>query len=163
MQLRDVVILSVCLLITFACTEESPPPPVEAPAQGSAPIAHGDHNPHHGGLVFMHGDLHFETVLNPEGHHRVFFSDAIRDELPAAVASEVTLRVLRPDEEPEALELEIDEFGESWEVSGRPVEDLESKALVRFVVEGAPYEMELPFLAESVDSEADPHQSMGHP
>ena len=112
----------------------------------------------------MHGDLHFETVLDPGGAHRVYFSDATRVELPAAVATDVTITVLRPSEEPEPLELSIDGYGESWEAAGRPVTDLESRALVRFVFEDAPYEIELPFLAEPPDPSApDPHHTMPPP
>ena len=121
-------------------------------------MAHGDHNPKYGGTVWMHGDLHFEVVLDPSGEHHVYFSDADRIELPAAVASDVTITIVRTDGDAEPLELEIDEFGESWMAMGRPVEDPEARALVSFVHEGAPYEIDLPFIAEPVDPNApDPH------
>ena len=108
----------------------------------------------------MHGDLHFEVLLDPGGRHRVYLTDAVRNELPASAASEVTVSVFRPGEEtPEALALEIDEFGESWVANGKPVIEEESRALVALVHEGERYEIELPFLPEPPDPEAtDPHR-----
>lgn len=109
----------------------------------------------------MHGDLHFEVLLDSEGRHRVYLTDAIRNELPASAASEVTVTVLRPGgEAPETLALEIDEYGESWIASGKPVVQEDSRALVALVHQGARYEIELPFLAEAFDPQApDPHQT----
>ena len=107
----------------------------------------------------MHGDLHFEVLLDPEGSHRVYLTDAVRNELPASAASEATVIVIRPgEEEPEKLVLEIDEFGESWIARGRPVPEEESRALVALVHEGERYEIELPFLPQPLDPAApDPH------
>ncbi len=109
----------------------------------------------------MHGDLHFEVLLDPEGRHRVYLTDAVRNELPASAASEVTVTVLRPGEkDAEALVLEIDEFGESWTAHGKPVVEEESRAVVALVHEGERYEIELPFLPERLDPQAfDPHQT----
>jgi hypothetical protein len=108
----------------------------------------------------MHGDLHFEVLLDPEGRHRVYLTDAVRNELPASAASEVTVTVLRPGGEAEALALEIDEFGESWIAEGAPVTAEESRAVVALVHEGERYEIELPFLTEPFDPQAiDPHQT----
>ncbi|MGH9318330.1 MAG: hypothetical protein ACRD21_03915 [Vicinamibacteria bacterium] len=142
------------LLLLAACSNGSPPSDtdVERPSRG---VAHGDHTPYHEGLVLMHGDLHFEVVLDRGGRHRVYLTDAVRNELPASAASEVRIIVIRSEtQSPEALELAIDEFGESWIASGRPVEDGESRALVSLVHEGRPYEIELPFFAADVP---DPH------
>jgi hypothetical protein len=107
----------------------------------------------------MHGDLHFEVILDPGGHHRISLTDAVRNELPATAASEVTLTVIRPGGAPEErLALEVDEFGESWVASGRPVAEKDSRALVSLVHEGERYEIELPFLPQPLDPAApDPH------
>ena len=149
------------LLLCSGCAEEAPPPPVDgAPhLQGSmAPMAHGDHNPKHDGTVWMNGDLHFEVVLNESGEHHVYFSDAYRVELPAAVATDVTISILRTEGDPEPLKLVIDAFGESWIATGRAVEDSDARAVVRFVHEGEPYEIDVPFGAEPLDLNApDPH------
>lgn len=143
-----------------SCRDEREPEPSPVPPMvmgGGMP--HGDHSPRYGGTVWMHGDLHFEVILDPSGRHRVYFSDAARVELPAAVGSDVRIVVARPEEEPETLELGIDEFGESWVAEGRPVDDPESRAEVSFVYEGEPYSIDLPFVAEPVDPNApDPHR-----
>jgi hypothetical protein len=138
-------------------TPEHGPKPTTTYAPATA-VPHGDHNPHHGGYVLMHGDLHFEVVLDLAGHHRIYLTDAVRNDLPASAASAVSMTVLRPGEPPEVLSPEIDEFGESWVAEGRPVPEQESRALVGLTYEGAPYEIELPFLKPPEDPEApDPH------
>ena len=144
-------------LLCFGCVEVAPPPTVEGTPL-VVPMAHGDHNPKNGGTVWMHGDLHFEVVLNTSGEHYVYFSDAYRVELPAAVASDVRITILRTGTEPEPLDLAIDEFGESWVVTGDAVENSEARAVVRFVHEGKPYEIELPFVPELMNQNVpDPH------
>jgi hypothetical protein len=107
----------------------------------------------------MDGDLHFEVVFDPEGHHRVYLTDAVRSELPASAASQVSITVLRPGgAAPETLSLHVDEYGESWVAEGDPVEDKDSRALVSLTYQGAPYEIELPFSTKPVDPAApDPH------
>ncbi len=73
----------------------------------------------------------------------------------------MTVTVLRQDEEPETLALQIDEFGESWVAEGRPVRAEESRAVVALVHQGERYEIELPFLAAPpIPTAPDPHQ--GH-
>ena len=58
---------------------------------------HGDHSPHHGGMVMMNGDNHYEVVFDGAGKHRVWFSDAVREDLPASIASNVMM-VVTPKE-----------------------------------------------------------------
>ena len=97
----------------------------------------------------MTADLHFEVVLDHKGRHRVYFSDAVRAELPAAVASEVTITVNTIDQEragvSEVLKAQIDEDGKSWVAIGRPVEDVNATARVAFTALGKPYWIDLPF------------------
>ena len=124
-------------------------------------MAHGDHTARYGGYVFMHGDLHFEVVLTAEGEHRIYFSDAMRGELPAAVAEELRLtirRVTEAGEELEPLRPRIDEFGEAWIAGGRPIASEETVAIVYFRFEGAPYEIEVPFIMEAPT--VDPHTGL---
>ena len=115
-------------------------------AGGSAP-PHGDHNPHHGGVVLMNGDLHYEVVLDPAGRsHRLFFSDAVREDLPASIASSVALTILRPDATDELIPLQIDGAGESWTGSSRAVTDpAKTTVRVAFTIKGEPYWIDVPF------------------
>jgi hypothetical protein len=110
-------------------------------------VPHGDHNPRHGGVVMMKGDLHYEVVLDLTGReHRLFFSDAARQDLPAAYASAVALTIQRPGEADESIVLKIDETGESWIGSGRPVANpARANARVAFTVATEPYWIDMPF------------------
>ena len=142
------------LLMSAACST----PPAETPAATAPKPAdsqhagittpHGDHSPHHGGLVLMNGELHYEVVLDAKGRHSVWFSDAVREELPASVASKVEMTVMRPDVKPEPLTLTIDESGESWVASGQPVAGHDVTVKLAFVARGEPLEIEIPFTAQ---------------
>lgn len=129
---------------------------------GMAMMAHGDHAPRYGGYVYMHGDLHFEVVLAADGEHRLYFSDAMRSELPAAVVEEVRITIRRTTadggEELEPLSPRIDEFGEAWIATGRPIEGDDTVGIVYFRFEGAPYEIETPFIMET--PMVDPHTGL---
>ncbi len=118
--------------------------PQDAPAASAMP--HGDHNPHHGGVVYMYEELHYEVVLALNGHHRVFFSDASREDLPASVATSVTLTVARGDEAPETLTGVIDEAGESWLLDGMPVVNTNASIRIAFVTKETPYWIDVPFI-----------------
>lgn len=160
MRLDWTISLTLCSLI--ACGGEPEPEKeavVEIPGVNTM-MAHGDHSAKNGGTVWMHGDLHFEVVLDPSGSHRIYFSDAARMELPAAVGSDVRITIHRVDAEPEELALSIDEFGESWVASGMPVDDPDARAMISFGSdEFGPYEIDVPFVAEPMDPNApDPHK-----
>jgi hypothetical protein len=148
---------SIAVVATFALacnrTPAATPPITAAPAAaagsaGGSTAPHGDHNPHHGGIVMMKGDdLHYEVVLDPAGHaHRVYFTDAIRDELPASVASDVVLTIKRPSPPEEPIAMQIDEAGESWVGRGRPVANpAATTARLAFSIRHEPYWIDLPF------------------
>lgn len=163
------VLRSALLVGLFtACGGPPETPPEEPAAAPGMMMAHGDHAPRYGGYVFMHGDLHFEVVLTPEGEHRIYFSDAMRSELPAAVASEVRITVRRGPEgeqgesDLEALRPRIDDFGEAWIATGRPVSAGEdAAAIVWFSYEGSPYEIEVPFIMDPPT--VDPHTGLPLP
>ena len=106
---------------------------------------HGDHSPHHGGLVLMQGELHYEVVLDRNGKHAIWFSDAVREDLPASVASKVAMTVIRPKARDEVLSLAIDESGESWIASGQPLAGDDVMVKVTFVARGEPLEIEIPY------------------
>jgi hypothetical protein len=138
-----------------ACGGNRPEPaPAAAPAQPPNDAAHqalmgphGDHTPRHNGLVLMFGDVHYEVVLARNGRHQVWFSDAVRNELPASLASSVTMTVARPEGGVESLTLAIDESGESWQASGKPLEGDGATVKVRYVLQGEAHETEIPVVA----------------
>lgn len=109
-------------------------------------VPHGDHTAKYGGTVYMKGDLHFEVVLDRAGMHRVYFSDAVRAELPASTASEVTLTVGGPSMPSETLPAQVDEAGESWMAHGSALRGDKIMARVAFVTAGEPYWIDVPFL-----------------
>jgi hypothetical protein len=147
--------LVTLLALAAACssTPETDPhagmshaPPADAEHEGvTGP--HGDHEPKHGGLVLMNEDLHYEVVFSEAGRHEVWFTDAMRSELPASLASHVTLTVMRPGEPDEVLALAIDDHGEAWLARGRPVEGDDVTVKISYAVMGEPYEIEVPFVA----------------
>ena len=146
--------VSLCLSGCGRGEPSEPAPPVAtAPIQATAGAAvpggsmpHGDHNPHHGGVVMMKGDLHFEVVSDAAGRYHVYFTDASRADLPASVAQSVALTIHRTGEPDEPIAMHIDDSGESWEGTGKPVAD-PAKATVRtaFTMQNEPYWIDLPF------------------
>jgi hypothetical protein len=123
-------------------------PPATAPPSGGA-VPHGDHNPHHGGIVMMKDELHYEVVVDPAGRaHQLFFTDAVRDDLPASIASSATLTIRRPGAPDEVVPLRIDDPGESWIGSGREVGDRSKTTVaIAFTIRGEPYSIDVPLAA----------------
>jgi len=138
------------LVLTAACSSKPAEPPVETKKPADAEHAgittpHGDHSPHHGGLVLMNGEMHYEVVMDRAGKHQVWFSNAVREELPASVASKVTMIVTRPAASPEMLTLAIDDSGESWIAAGKPVSGDGVMVKLNYLIRGEPFEIEIPF------------------
>ena len=144
--------------VSAAAPVEAPPASVAQSIGNSAQTAgsgmeHADHNPHHGGVVYMYDDMHYEVVLDPTGHHRVYFSDATRADLPASAASGVTLTLERSPGAPETVAGVIDDQGESWILDGTPVRQRETSVRVSFVAHGTPYWIDVPFIPLGPGSE----------
>ena len=134
-----------------AASPTQPGAPRDAQHQGlTGP--HGDHTPHHGGMVLMNGDVHYEVVLATDGHHEVWFSDAMRNELPASVASGVMMEVARPEAPPEIVQLAIDDAGEAWVAKARRVDGDGVMVKLRYTLQGEPHEIELPFVLSAADT-----------
>lgn len=151
-------LLFTAALGTAACSSQPAAPAAQTPAaatpspdpehQGlTAP--HGDHSPHKGGMVLMNGDMHYEVVFSRDGKHRIWFSDPVRAELPASVATGVTMVITREHEAPEVLTLAIDDSGESWIASGRPVVGDGAYVKISYALQGEPHEVELPFVIQT--------------
>jgi len=122
------------------------------PSEGA--MAHGDHEPHHGGTVYMYKDVHYEVVLSPEGRHRLYFTDSVREDLPASAAARVSLNIQRPAFTPEALTGTIDEHGESWRLDGAPVTTAGTTVRVTFDLNGETYWIDVPFIPTPLDAQA---------
>lgn len=141
-----------CVVLVAACSSKPEAPQVEAAKKPSdtqhagITTPHGDHSPHHGGIVMMNGETHYEVVFDKTGKHRVWFSNAVREDLPASVASNVVMVVTRPMGAAETLALTIDDSGESWVAAGAPLDESGTMVTVRYSVRGEPFEIEIPFL-----------------
>ncbi|MBY0493750.1 MAG: hypothetical protein K2Y23_06010 [Cyanobacteria bacterium] len=137
------------LLLGAACSNMPAEPPPAATARpndaqhAAITTPHGDHSPHHGGLVMMNGEVHYEVVFDSKGKHRVWFSDAVREDLPASVAASVVMTITPRMGAVETLALKIDDSGESWVADGNP---LASGDMVKlsYALRGAPFEIEIP-------------------
>ena len=160
MTRSSVILPGLAWLIAVAAAacggDRAAPPPAAAPAAAQAPNdaahqalmgPHGDHTPRHNGLVLMFGDVHYEVVLAKSGRHQVWFSDAVRNELPASVASSVTMTIARAGSGVETLTLAIDDTGEAWQAAGRPLEGDGAAVKVRYVLQGEAHETEIPVVA----------------
>jgi len=97
----------------------------------------------------MNGEMHYEVVLDRSGKHRIWFSDSVREDLPASVASKVMMIVSRKDAPPEEIALGIDDSGESWVAAGKPVAGDDVMVKVTYVTRGEPFEVELPFVTSA--------------
>ena len=91
----------------------------------------------------MNGEMHYEVVFDRAGKHQVWFSDAVREDLPASVASNVVMVITPRMGAVETFALKIDDSGESWVADGHP---LASGDLVKltYSLRGVPLEIEIP-------------------
>lgn len=152
-RLSVIRIAALLFVVVFGGCSAAPAPPAaersEAPRDAEhAGITepHGDHSPQHGGLVLMNGDVHYEVVMDPAGKYEVWFSDAVRTELPASVAANTRVAVARPGAPAETLPLAIDESGESWIGQGQPVSGDGVMVKLTYDLKGMPHEVEIPFV-----------------
>ena len=149
--------LLFALALAAACGRSRAEPEDARPAQAPRDAQHqnvtgphGDHSPHHGGLVLMNGDVHYEVVFNRAGRHEIWFSDAVRNDLPASVATGVTMEVSRRGAPPELLKLSIDDAGEAWITQGNPLEGDGVMVEVRYALQGVPHAIEVPVVASAL-------------
>lgn len=101
-----------------------------------ATAMHGDHNPHHGGAVDMYGMVHYEVVLLPTGGLRVYFTDEMRNDLPATAVSNVRAEIERPKGGIEPVAMAVNATGDYWQGRSKPVTDPKSVVRLGFVFRG---------------------------
>ncbi len=96
---------------------------------------HGNHDPHHGGIVLMYGmDLHYEIVLSPAGHVQLWLSDGARDDLPAAIVSDVVVEIERSGGQREAVDMTMGKSGAELEGKASAVKGTEREAPSRVCI-----------------------------
>jgi hypothetical protein len=97
---------------------------------------HGDHNPHHGGVVLMYGlDLHYELVLTPAGKVELWLSNAARDELPASIVSDIAVEIEHAGQR-QNVDMAINQNGDAWTGQGAPVKADGTSLHLGFVFRG---------------------------
>lgn len=145
--------IGLAVLASAGCSDrvagagEASPTATAAPAAEAhaASAAHGDHSPHHGGTVLMERDLHYEIVIEPTGRYAVYFTDAVRADLPASTVAAVVIEIDRQQGDVERIPLAIDGAGECWEGRGGPVKTVDASVHVGFTFKGDHVGVDLPF------------------
>ena len=59
------------------------------------------------------------------------------------------MEIVRPDAPAESVALTIDEAGEAWVASGRPLAGAGIMVKLRYTLDEEPFEIEIPYLAGS--------------
>lgn len=102
-----------------------------------------DDEPHHGGVVRPHKELHLETAVLPLGGVQVYFSDAMGEPLPASAVTDVVVEVAHPGKT-EAVDMAIDPTGVFWQGKAPPLTDAKAVLRVGFVYRDTPGLVEVP-------------------
>jgi hypothetical protein len=108
---------------------------------------HGNHDALHDGFVLMYQDIHFEVVAGTEGLIRVFYTDAVRAELPAATVSDMAVEIEFPDGRTVPVNMAISDGGDYWEGMGTPITDPKTIIRLGFVFGTEPLLLDVPFSA----------------
>lgn len=107
-------------------------------------LAHEDHGARHGGFVMMFLDMHFELVAPQAGGVELYYSDALRIELPAAVVSDVAVEIERAGNRIETVFMTISDTGDHWTGESTPVIDPETIVRIAFLFQGEPFVLDIP-------------------
>jgi hypothetical protein len=152
-RVRAIAVIATCACFAASCgrgADETPAlavrPVAAAPVSGET-VPHGDHHPRFGGLVLMNGDTHFEVVIDKGGNCRVYFTDAVRAELPASIASEVTVDLAIGDAPRQTFTLKMDEGARTWDGRIRVSDDPQAVLRVTYVGPDGPYWIDVPLSA----------------
>jgi hypothetical protein len=158
-----IVLTLTALALATSCTREKPAPRTgsAAPDSGTAPVsgmAHGNHNPKYGGVVLMHGDMHLEVVAREDGHITIYFSDAVRRELPASVVSDLKVTIQRPGFRADQTEMKINDSGECWEGRAGYVQDRGTDLTITYKFQGELQQSDMPYFAAQTQTDLSPHR-----
>jgi hypothetical protein len=142
--MRSKVLVALCVAVVAAasCSKVQNAQNGGASATANAsgdPTMHGDHNPRHGGLVFMERDIHFEVVATTPGEYAIYYTDMMRNELPASIAADAKITILPSKGDPEIVPLHIDPTGKFWTGAGKIVTDKEATVRTSYVYKSKPY------------------------
>lgn len=107
-------------------------------------VVHGDHDAQHGGFVMMYQDLHVELVMPPAGGVKLYYTDAARGELPAAVVSEVAVEIARTGAKTESVTMSVSAGGDAWEGKSAPLPDAKAMVHIAFLYNAAPVLFNVP-------------------
>lgn len=108
-------------------------------------VPHADHSPRHGGIVLMDENLHFEVVIVPKtGRHEIYFSDEVRNALPASAVQKVTISVHRIGGSPKTLVTKASTANTFWLAMGAPIDDPQAFSRIAYTYQGKPYEIDVP-------------------
>jgi hypothetical protein len=115
-----------------------------APSLHAQDAPHGDHNPHHGGVVLMYGlDLHYEVVLTAAGNVQLWLSNAVREDLPASVVSDVAAEIERAGTR-QNIDMTISDSGDAWVGKVNAVKAEGTTLHLGFVYRGEPAALSFP-------------------
>jgi hypothetical protein len=108
-----------------------------------------DHTSHHGGLVLMDGELHFELFVGFDGRHRVHYTDGHRRPLPPGAMKSVHLKIKHGTGTDEELTLLSGEGG-AWSGRGRLIDGAKVDVTLTHVTRtGHRYSIDVPVTRSS--------------
>jgi hypothetical protein len=107
-------------------------------------VVHGDHDAHHGGFVMMYRDLHCEVVLKAGGEVQLYYTDAMRADLPASVVSQVAVEIEKSPGKSETVAMGLSAGGDYWEGKAKTPVTAASMLHVAFVFQAEPVVVNLP-------------------
>ena len=117
---------------------------IPALALGHGEEEHGNHDAKHGGFVMMYLDMHFELVVPEQGGIQLYYSDPLRNDLPAAVVADVSVEIERSGNSIEPVDMMISASGDHWMGESTPVTNIDDIVRVAFLFQGEPFVLDIP-------------------
>ncbi len=117
---------------------------IPALAFGHGEESHGNHDAKHGGFVMMFLEMHFELVVGEEGGVKLYYSDPMRNDLPASVVADVSIEIERENNEIEPVSMSISSSGDLWQGDSRALNSENDIVRVGFLFQGEPFVLDIP-------------------